>query len=66
MPVQKKVWKLIEGPTYEIELESGTVVRRHVDHVKKRKGPDSIRVLELERTNTHKKIRVGTKTKLLH
>ena len=51
----KKVWKLIEGSAYEIELESWTVVRRHVDHVKKRIGPDSNRVLELERTNTHYK-----------
>ena len=51
----KKVWKLIEGRTYEIGLESGTVVRRHMDHVKKRIGPDSVRVLELERTNTHKR-----------
>ena len=51
----KKSGNLLKDPTYEIEQVSGTVVRRHVDHVKKRIGPDSIRVLELERTNTHKR-----------
>ena len=44
------------GPvSYEIEQESGPVVRRHMDHIKKWIGPDSNRVRELVRTNTHKR-----------
>ena len=53
------------GPvSYEIEVESATVVRRHVDHVKKRIGPDSNTVRVMERANTLKEI--GTQTGWSH
>ena len=41
--------------SYEIELESGTVVRRHVDHVKKRIEPDSKRDVEMGGTSSQKR-----------
>lgn len=53
---KKGVVKRRTGPvSYEIELESGTVVRRHVDHVKKRIEPDSERDVEMEGTSSQKR-----------
>ena len=44
------------GPvSYEIELESGTVVRRHVDHVKKRIELDSEKDAEMGGTSSQKR-----------
>ena len=53
---KKGVVKRWTGPvSYEIELESGTVVRRHMDQVKKRLELDSARDVEMRGISSQKR-----------